>query len=360
MPHRVVQLRGRYLALGQRLRERFERRDAEGRRHLHVDPGRQRAHAGVLVARCELVRQQIVRGARVGHDKAREAPGVAEHVGQQPAVARRGRAVEAHIRAHDVASARVDGSLERLEIDVPQFAVGQVDLIIVSPAQRGAIASEMLGAGDDVARTAEIGALEAANLRGSHRGPEIGILAGTFDNAAPTRIARDVDHRRERPMQADSTRLGRGDRLAILGDLGVPTRSDGNRHGHDRAQPVDHVKAEQERDLEAGLLDRDMLQSVELDRIVHEQERTGARRGHLVRHALRLSRRRREVEILRNLPGLLLGRHLRDQGIRAGTNRLVAEWAATQRRALRKNAPAIPKRRDQGGSRECRPTKCAC
>src|SRR3546814_4727278 len=69
-------------------------------------------------------------------------------------IAGRQHAIERHVRAHDVAGAGVDRGLERRQIDVPQFAVGQLDLIVVTTAERRAVTGEMLGPRHDAAGAA--------------------------------------------------------------------------------------------------------------------------------------------------------------------------------------------------------------
>ncbi len=98
--------------------------------------------------------------------------------------------------------------------DVPQLGVGEVDLVVVAAAERGAVAGEVLGTGDDPLGRAELAALEAADLGRRDRRAEVRILAGALDDAAPARVAGDVDHRRERPVDADRPRLAGGDGLA--------------------------------------------------------------------------------------------------------------------------------------------------
>ena len=109
-----------------------------------------RAPASVRLGR-EAVRAQVVHGLGVADDEAVEAPGPAQHLGQQPVVSGGRYAVEVHVGGHDVPGAGFDGRLERGQVDVPQLGVGQVDLVVVAPAQRGAVPGEVLRPGDDPA-----------------------------------------------------------------------------------------------------------------------------------------------------------------------------------------------------------------
>ena len=217
---------------------------------------------------------EVPNGVGVAHDEALEAPRVAQHLGEQPAAARRRNPVEVHVGGHHVAGAGVDRRLERREVHVPELGVGEVDLVVVAPTERGAVAGEVLRTGDDAVRRTQLVALEAAHLGDGHGGAEVRVFAGALDDPTPTWIAGDVDHRRERPMDADRTRLTGGDRLATLDRLGIPRRRHRDRHRKDRAQPVDDVETEQHRDAETVAFDREPLEAVDLGRIGDEQQRT--------------------------------------------------------------------------------------
>ena len=118
----------------------------------------------------------------------------------------------------------------------------------------------MLRRRGDRSPDAEIVALEAAHLGlGDARG-EPGIFARPFDDAAPARIARHVEHRREGHGEAVGRRLdGRLARRA-LPDRRVERRGLGERHREHRAVAVDDVEADHQRNAEPRLLDGDALQ----------------------------------------------------------------------------------------------------
>ena len=168
--------------------------------------------------------------------------------------------------------AGLDRRLERREVHVPELGVGQVDLVVVAPTERAPVAGEVLRTGNDVVRCAQLTALEAAHLGDGHRRAEVRVFSRALDDPTPTWIARDVDHRRERPVDADGTRLTGGDRLATLDRLGIPGGRHRNRHRKNRAEPVDHVESEQHGDAEAITFDREPLQAVDLGRIGDEQQ----------------------------------------------------------------------------------------
>ena len=126
----------------------------------------------------------------------------------------------------------------------------------------------------------------------------------------------------------------------LLDRLGIPRRGHRDRHREDRAQTVDHVKPEQDRDPVPVARDGQPLQPVDLRRVGDEQQRAdlppGQRRldvgllpgggpGRIRSGVLR--RREAEVEVLGELPGLLRHRHLGDQRVNAlGHLSVVAAW----------------------------------
>jgi hypothetical protein len=211
------------------------------------------------------VGDQVADGVGVADHEALEAPGVAQHLREQPVAGRRGNAVEVHVRGHHVARPGLDRGLERREVDVPQLVVRQVDLVVIAATERGPVPAEVFGAGDDSA-----GALEAADLCRGDRGAQYGILAGALDDPAPARITGDVDHGGERPVNAHRAGLAAGDGLAPLDDVRVPGGGHGDRHREDGAQTVDHIEAEQRRDAVPIALDGEPLQPVDLGRVGDE------------------------------------------------------------------------------------------
>ena len=190
------------------------------------------------------------------------------------------------------------------------------------------------------------------DLRDRDGRAEVGVLPRALDDPAPPWIAGDVDHRRERPVDADGARLAGGHRLAPLDGLRVPGGRHGDRHRQDRAEPVDDVEAEQQRDAEAIAFDRQPLQAVGLGRIGDEQQGPAPpclqRRLDRLRLLVGVEVERRlgtwwqsEVEVLGELPGLLGRRHLADQLIHLRLDRvhLVLPWLQPSADAIRQNEP---------------------
>ena len=106
-----------------------------GDRHLQVDPDGHGTSGGVGQVGCEAVGHQVANGVGVAHHEALESPRATEHFSEEPSVTGRGDAVQVHVCGHDVAGTRPDRSLERRQVDVPELGVGQVDLVVVPPAE---------------------------------------------------------------------------------------------------------------------------------------------------------------------------------------------------------------------------------
>ena len=183
-----------------------------------------------------------------------------------------GTPFEVHVGGHHVAGTGLDRRLERREVHVPELGVGQVDLVVVAPTERGPVTGEVLRTGNDAVGCPQLAALEAAHLGDGHGRAEVRVFSGALDDPTPTWIAGDVDHRRERPVDAHGTRLAGGDRLAALDRLGIPRGRHRDRHRKNRAEPVDDVETEQHGDAEAVAVDREPLEAVDLGRIGDEQQ----------------------------------------------------------------------------------------
>ena len=93
---------------------------------------------------------------------------------------------------------------------------------------------------------------------------EVGIFARTLHNAAPARVAADVDHGGKGPVDAVGRRLAGGSSGGILYRLHVPARGFGERNRRKRLVSVDHIQAKQKGNPQARLFDRHFLQGANL------------------------------------------------------------------------------------------------
>ncbi len=192
------------------------------------------------------------------------------------AIAGGGDVVEVHVGAHEGGDAGVARGFEGREIDVPHQLFGDVGGVVVAAAVGGAVSGEVFGGGEDVVGATPLAALEAEDLRASDGRAEIGVFAGAFDHAAPAGVAGDVDHWTESPSDADGAGFFGGDGLGLLDHCGIPRGSGADRRWEDCAIAVDDVEAEEDRDMEAGFFDRDVLEAVDFFGIGNPEHRAGA------------------------------------------------------------------------------------
>ena len=103
--------------------------------------------------------------------------------------------------------------------------------------------------------------LESPHTRLGKAASELDILARAFDDAAPSRIARHVDHGSIGPVEAVGGRLDRRDPRRRFGRRQVEARRFADRHWKDGAESVDHIVGKEQRNAETGFFDRDPLEA---------------------------------------------------------------------------------------------------
>src|SRR5258705_646257 len=116
--------------------------------------------------------------------------------------------------------------------------------------------------------------LKSAHLCCGHQSTEIGVFAGAFNNASPTRVARNIDHRRKRPVNADGARFAGSNALRPLHHFRIPRSSHANWHREDRVKTVNDVKAEDKRNFMARFCDGYFFQVIDECRISDKKQGT--------------------------------------------------------------------------------------
>src|SRR6202020_2864362 len=91
-------------------------------------------------------------------------------------------------------------------VNVSQFRIRDLGVVVVTATAGRTISREMLRPGQNALRS-EV-ALETPHMRGRNGGSQVRILAGAFDNASPARVAGDIDHRSEGPLDAGRACFG--------------------------------------------------------------------------------------------------------------------------------------------------------
>ena len=127
-----------------------------------------------------------------------------------------------------------------------EFVIRHRDEIVVAPARDRAVAGEVLQRRNEAALAKSRGA------RGGEIRTEQNVLARAFHRAAPARVAADIGHGREGPVDAGWNGLSRRQFGVAGGETGIEARGLGQRHGKKGAEAVQQIEADQKRDAETG------------------------------------------------------------------------------------------------------------
>ena len=246
-----------------------QREVAQRVRGLDVDAGLDRLQRRLLVAGGQAVaRDQFLDPHVVRHRGALEAPLLAQDVGQEPAAGVRRQAVDLVIRGHHGRNLRfLDDLLERREEILAQSALADVGRTDVGAALGLAVAGHVLeGRMHLVCRQRQGLAREADHGRLAHHAAQVRVFAIGFLDAAPARIARHVDHRRQRQVGAACTHLARRDRehLGHHGRVEARGQADRLREAGRLARRVamQRFLVHQDRNAQASTLHRPFLHRV--------------------------------------------------------------------------------------------------
>ena len=143
----------------------------------------------------------------IGDEHAFEAPLLLEHFDEQPAVDRRGQAVDGLVARHEGHAALAGSPLEGREEIGSELAARELGLGGVTAAQGLRVAGVMLGGGKHGIGIAQALALVSADHRRGELADEVGVLAEGLVDPAPAQVPRDAEHRRECPLDARRAHL---------------------------------------------------------------------------------------------------------------------------------------------------------
>ena len=230
---------------------------------IHVDPGLDRQLAGQRAVGRYAVRNQFVDPGEVRHHETVESPLFAQDLLHQVLAGVGRHGVDIVECGHHRSYACVYGRLIRRQVGFAQRAVGEIHRIVIAPRFRSSVGGEMFYAGQDRRVGGErLGSrsLVALYHRDRDQRSEVGVFARPFRNASPARIAGDVHHRRERPVQPRCDRLARRYAGRVFDTLQIPRARHAEVDREDRFHAVDHVVAEQQRNVHPRFLDGNPLQ----------------------------------------------------------------------------------------------------
>ena len=220
--------------------------------HVDVEPGEQRLRAVGNGATIDLA----VR-VPVAHHDALETHFVAQHTGQQIAVAVHLHPVDRVEARHDDFDAGVDRSGVRHGMDrLERFDIA-VDVALVDALAGAAIGEEMLGGCRHVAG-AEVGlgtsdALQSLDQRRAQRGDDLRVFGIAFVGSAPAVVPRDRDGGGEIPVDPCRFDLGSGRGSDPAHQIGIAGRTQADivredRRADDISMAVDGIGAPDRRD----------------------------------------------------------------------------------------------------------------
>src|SRR5689334_2293817 len=230
--------------------------------HLHVDTRIQSCGRCFFFIRGDAVIDQLAHRRVITDDKPIKLPLVSQNLRERKRIRRRRHTIDRIERTHQRPDTSIDSSLERRQIDLTQRVLGKIYRVVVPTTFRGAIRYEVFCTREDLVCGAVIITLKPTHTRARKRGAEKRIFARAFTDASPTRIACDVDHRREGPTQSHVVRFLCGNRGGAFRECRIPTARLSERNRKDRAITVNHVEAEQHRNLQSRLVHRHTLHLV--------------------------------------------------------------------------------------------------
>ena len=201
--------------------------------------------------------------APVAYHKAFKAQLTAQNVGHNTLVSVGGNAVNIVEGGHHSRQGTVHCRAECGEIVVLQGVVGYLGVVVIPAALACAVAYEMLCAGEHRALLRQIIALKSANSRLGKAFTDKGVLAGTFDQPAPTVLATHIDHRCEGPLDTVVDGLLANGVVALLDQVEIEGCRHRQRNGEGDLVSVYDVSAKEKGNTRRGLLNGNLLQSVD-------------------------------------------------------------------------------------------------
>ncbi len=223
--------------------------------HTHVDACQYCEPSGILIILRIAVQDQFLVGRVVGNDEALEVPLATQHLRHQVRTRGCRHAVDVVESAHGRQGASLECRLKRREMNFAQRLLGNIDRVVIKTGSHGAVRREMFRRGEQRIFRGEAGSLETAHAGGREQLAEIHIFTRAFAHAAPTLIARHIDHGRKGPVHTDGSGFHGSGPGGFFSKLRLEARRLGQRDREHRAQPVNHVRAEQQRNLQTRLFD---------------------------------------------------------------------------------------------------------
>ena len=147
---------------------------------------------------------------------------VAEHVGEQPAVAGGGYAVHGIERCHHRACSGIDGGFVGAHIFVEGVEIVGIDIVVLSSGFHQPIECKVLDARHHRCGVCQRCALVAVHHGFGYAATEIGVFSAALADTSPSAVMADVHHRRERPAYTVGRSLAGSDTCRLLDGVHIP------------------------------------------------------------------------------------------------------------------------------------------
>src|SRR2546429_590360 len=232
--------------------------------HIHVHTGLKCFARGGCSVVGDAVIHELGDGSPVAIDDAAKSPFLPQDFFQGERICGSRNAIQGIEGAHDGACAGVDCSAKWRKINLAQGVLGNLGCVVVATAFGCAVTDVMLRTGKNTFGVVQTPALVTAHVGLSESSAKKWIFAVPFGGAAPTRIARDVDHWREGPTNSGCRSFSSSDARGAFGKLRIPRCGNAKRNRKFSAEAMDYIETKYERDVKARLFDCDALEGVGL------------------------------------------------------------------------------------------------
>ena len=227
--------------------------------HVHVQSCMQ-CQGTHLLQVAHAVGNHFVDAGVVAHYEAVEAPLLAQHVGQKPAVTCCRYTVDDVEAGHITAGTCIAGCLVGWKIFVVHAPKAHVHGVVVTSCFGCTIEGKVLYAGHHGVGACEVTLLIAAHHCLGNTASEEGILTIAFRDTSPACIVADVNHWAERPADAVGCGFLGSNLCRTLDGFHIPGARKAQRNGEDGLIAMDYVHAEDQGYAEAAFFDGNALQ----------------------------------------------------------------------------------------------------
>ena len=222
--------------------------------HVHLHPGEEGKTRRLPAPRSPPLMDELQDGIPIRNDKTVVFPAFFQDFGQRIAVGRGRGAADVVEGAHQRGGPGPDPSLEGRKIGIPQGLARDLGRHVVPTAQGGPVSDVVFQTGGNAQRVGERRPLKSPHCRGTEHGVGMDILAETLGNAAPTPVARHINHRGEGPLDTRETGLACRLDTGRFNKPGIPRTGLRQRDGENGSKSMHRIVRKEDRNTQPGLL----------------------------------------------------------------------------------------------------------